>query len=851
MMRKTSRLFLLCLLLLVLLQPAACNDDDDDDNNDNDDATPGDDDTVDDDDDNDDNNDNNDAPVEYDYDVPVKSTSPWPMFRRTSRNDGSSPITPEANDLDVWKFQTDKGMFHAPVIDEDGTVYMGSADTYFYAINPDGTEKWRFATGEIVDSAALIAADSTIFLPAGDGYLYAIDPDGTEKWRMAALGLEGFITWWEGHITMGPDGNLYAGNDDRRLYAISQDGEILWTYQVFDQIWSCPSFGNDGILFFGSNDLMLRSLTPDGERRWTALTLGPVASSPALNDSRDRVFVGSFDGYVHAYDAASGDQVWKFAVRDHIYATPAISPDGTIYVGAADGTLYALNPDGSLKWAFDTLDPIRSSAAIDGDGNVYFGCGDGKLYSLAPDGSKRWSFDTSEGDRNDLNGPPAIGPDGVYIGGEAGALWFVPFGYCAANDDERCDTDPAEDIPSDGALLYYYSEGGSSYATIPREINPTDVLTFRLVVRETGDTTRARIKAETLNVQLTPNFTHRVEVSADGNFFSVIPEETLPMETDYEIAIDGDYLVGGWRLGNKLIGGSVGGQFGETFSFTTSAPTGHALPLMLTADDTTVLRLRRIAAPQPPMLTTFNQIGFDSYNYLLSIVDTCGAQFHQMIMLAVEGTPGLEPVTNIETKSIFPLKGHYKDSYFSLEAQGFTLDVTGVSIALDLFRIGGLLNQDLTSDALNIYAEATCGNVEFFGPVLNLLGLCHPGSGKLIVNGTALFEPHDGPEGARPPKLTVNRISLTDTGGLYGGGYIQADFDPNTLLADEHLPVILVINEAQCTAPDLAYGVSLEKTADGDGHLESVTLHLQPGFDPNGKKAVVIVNLYPVAQRSL
>ena len=809
--------------------------------------SPTDDDTTDDDQTDDDTS---ATPVQYDYDVPVKSTSPWPEFRRTSRNNGRSPILPHATDREPWFFQTAKGLFLAPVIDEDGTVYMGSADTNFYAIARDGTEKWRFPTGEIIDSTALIAADSTIYLPAGDGNLYAINPDGSEKWRLPALGMEGFITWWEAQVAMGPDGVLYAGNDDRHLYAINQDGTVRWTYATFDQVWSCPAFGVDGEPFFGANDFMVRSVTDAGQKRWLDLTLGPVASSPALNDDRTMAVVGSFDGYVHAYNTATGEPLWRFAARDHIYASPAIGADGTIYVGSADGTLYALNPDGTQQWAFDTLDPIRSSPAVDGDGNIYFGGADGRLYAMHPDGTRWWSYDTTESDRNDLNGSPAIDPDGVIIGGEAGTIMFLPFDYCETSGDERCALSPAEDIPPAGKFLYYYTSGGSSVTTIPDGLSPTEVLTFRLVVRENGDTIRARISPEGLDIKVNPNFARRVEVSADGNFLSIIPEQPLAMNTKYTVQIGGQYLVGGWRLGNRLIGGEPGDGFSGSFGFTTGEATGNELPLSVGDDQVSVLLMKRMAVPQPPMLTTFNQIGFDSYNYLLGTVaiDPTAGQF---VLLAVEGTPGLTPTINFDTKSIFPLNGRYVDSYFSIAGTGFVLDVTGVSITLDLFRVAGLLAPDLTADRLNIYAEVSCANVEFFGVALELLGLCNPESGKMIVNGTAMLAPQTGTLGMRPAGLAVEDVTVSPTGGLYGGGTITATFSPNELDVDRQLPVILLVDPATGEALELGYGTSLEKSADGLGHLASVTLSLPAGFDPTGLRAVVLDNLFPLYQTIL
>jgi len=790
------------------------------------------------------------TPASYDYDVPVKKTSPWPAFRRTSRHTGLSPIAPVASGLQPWDFQTGKGMFHEPIIDADGTLYMGSADTYFYAIGADGRQKWRFQTGDLIDSTAIIAADSTIFVPAGDGYLYALTTGGEMKWRMSALGDQGFIKWWEGHIAMGHDGTLYAGNDDRRMYAVAQTGKIDWTYSEYDQVWSVAAVDADGTLYFGGNDFMMRSVAADGKWRWTQLTLGPVASSPAITADGETVVVGSFDGYLHAYRAADGKELWKFAANDHIYATPAIGTDGTIYIGSADGTMYAVNPDGSLKWHFDTLDPIRSSAAIDADGNVYFGCGDGRLYALRDDGKRLWSFDTTTSDRNDLNGSPVIGPHGVYIGGQSGAIHFVPFGYCETSGDKQCDVSPGDGLPADGSFLYYYTVGGASVAQFDHAPAPTEVFTFRLVVRKNGETIRARIDPAALQVTPAPAFPFRVEVSADGNFISVVPNQPLPMNTPYRIGLAGDYLVGGWRFGNQFGGGSAGGSFDGSFSFTTAAPTGHPLPLAVTVDQATVLLLHRMDVPQPPLLATFNQMGFDSYNYLMSTVaiDPSGTQF---ILLVVEGTPGLTPGINYATQTIFPVNGQATDAYFSIAGNGLNIDISGVTIALDLFRVAGVMPPSLTTESLNMYAEVKCANIKFFGFALELLGLCNSTDGKMIATGTAMLAPQAGDEGQKPAGITVTGLTHEPTGGAYGGGWLEADFAANELTAAQQLPVIFVIDNTTGEAVTMDYGSGLERLADGAGHLTGVKLNLPPGFDATDTNAIVLLNLYPIFEEAV
>ena len=787
----------------------------------------------------------------FSYDNPVQNTSPWPMFRRTTRNNGRSPVIPVKRGLEPWSFDTGKGMFHGPVIAGDGTIYMGSADTNFYALNPDGTEKWRVETGELIDSTAVIGDDGTVYVPCGDGYLRALNPDGTPQWALQPLGDQGFLTWWEGHLTMDRNGILFAGNDDRRMYAISRQGQILWHVMTGDQVWSVAAFGNDDAVFFGSNDARLYAVDHEGQSVGTWLTLGPVCASPAVSDDGTLVVFGSFDGYIHAIDPeASLVDRWNVPTRDHIYGSPALAADGTVYAGSADGTLYAINPgDGSLKWAFDTLDPIRSSVVIDGEGTVYFGAGDGVLYAITPDGARKWSFDTSLSDRNDLNGSPALGHLGVVIGGESGRIWFVPYDYCETHaSDARCNTSPGEDIARDGALLYAYSVGGSSKEEVPGSPGANDVFTFRLVVRQAGDTVLARIDPATLEVQVSPEAGFTTEVSANGCFVDLIPTQPLAAATPYTVTISGDYLVNPTRYGNRTEGGEKGGTFGRSFSFTTAAVTAQTIPLAVGDQDVSVFSLRRLAVPQPPMMTTFNQIGFDSYNFLLSplSLDPATGRF---AIVAFEGTPGLTPHPLPGTKSIFVLNGVMTGDYLTMESGGFGLTFNNVDIITDRFIINGHLDQKLSSDSLGVYAEVTCANIEFFGAQLDMVGLCNPDSGKMVLNGTAMTRPVDY-YGQRPD-ITVETVSLQPAAGGPPAGTLDVAFAPgHALKADSHAVAVLLLN-AQGRAAEVSYGLDTTVTTDADGLLSGVTLALDGDLDAAGMTAVVVVDLFPVHRQQV
>jgi outer membrane protein assembly factor BamB len=128
-------------------------------------------------------------------------------------------------------------------------------------------------------------------------------------------------------------------------------------------------------------------------------------------------------------------ELWSLDIGQPITGSPTIGPDGTIYVGAHDGKLHAVSPDGALRWSFATGDRIWSTPAVAEDGTVYTGSDDDHLYAIDGAGALRWRHRAGaceppvgfgpEGVRCDVDGGPTIGPDGtVYTGGDGVyAVW--------------------------------------------------------------------------------------------------------------------------------------------------------------------------------------------------------------------------------------------------------------------------------------------------------------------------------------------------------------------------------------------------------------------------------------------
>ncbi|MDD3071678.1 MAG: PKD domain-containing protein, partial [Methanoculleus horonobensis] len=122
-----------------------------------------------------------------DADAPAGSA--WPMYGHDLRHTGLSPYTGPEFPVQLWSHQASSAFYVQPVLDADGTVYAGSRNRVFYAINSNGTLKWSYTAPNQIYTAAAIDRDGTVYFGNRDAKIYAMNPDGTVKWTFTTGGI--------------------------------------------------------------------------------------------------------------------------------------------------------------------------------------------------------------------------------------------------------------------------------------------------------------------------------------------------------------------------------------------------------------------------------------------------------------------------------------------------------------------------------------------------------------------------------------------------------------------------------------------------------------------------------------
>ncbi len=665
---------------------------------------------------------------------------------------------------------------------------------------------------------------------------------------------------------IGPGGTLYAGNTGGGMYAISPQGDELWNAPTGNSVWSAAAIDDAGRVFFGSVDAFLYGIDSAGSPLWNRLTIGFNASSAAIG-SDGTVYIGSFDHDLYALDPATGAVKWKFETGDHIYPSAALEENASgettaIYTASADGSIYKLDTDGNLIWRYDTGAPIRSSPVLGhapkGESGriLYVGSSDGSLYAIdTADGTRRWSYDTTPRgpvlhDRNDLNSSPALGRSGIWIGGESGYLYHVPYDYCLGpgRTDDRCNDDPGEKFGDEVTRTMPVTAGGTTEpGGYSRRLPTATTITSRLVVRRNGETRDVRMvpspDAKSLVASVKPAFPFDAQLSADGRDLHIVPRGFLRADTRYRIDLAGDYT------------GDGSGSFSDRIEFRTRKRNAAKLPLRTGPNRVGAFNLRRLSLPLPSLLPSVNQIGFDSYDWIAGTLDRTNNGDRGRLLLWVIGSRerGGRRVADPASEFAFPLTGRYVGDSVILDQRSFSLLFTFGRVPLEELGFRGSLDPSRTMrPGASVYGEVDCPAVPNLGPLLIVAGLCNT-ENKLIASGTYLTSGYHGPANRRPDGVGIGDVALNRPTATTDGS-VSVDLrlaEGADLGADQHTADVMLVDPASGRPLPLDYN-GLTTLRKSGGRITGIDLRLPAGTElPAKLRAYVIADVFPIGTRTL
>ena len=376
-------------------------------------------------------------------DGPIDSS--WPMKCHDTHHTGRSPYsTAHITCLEKWRRRGIVpgfgGVDGSPIVGDDGTIYYGDKDRYIYALYPNGTEKWNYKTDMWITSAPALGEDGTLYVGSWDHYLYAFNSsNGIRKWKLNLGDTIGSSP------ALAEDGTIYVGDTGGRLWAVNPNGTKKWNYPTGGgNIWSDPAIGDDGTIYIGTWFDYFYAINPNGTLKWKFKT-GDIIKAPPSIANDGTIYIGSFDDYLYALYPTNGSMKWKCNIWKGTDTNPSIAIDGTIYV-CSSSKLFAIYPNnGTKKWTYDFPSERhigKSSPAISADGTIYVGTNigsssvdGGDIIAVNPDGTEKWRKKICN---EWCDSSPCIAEDGtVYIGSQDYGGYLHAFGPVESNSPPK------------------------------------------------------------------------------------------------------------------------------------------------------------------------------------------------------------------------------------------------------------------------------------------------------------------------------------------------------------------------------------------------------------------------------
>ena len=214
----------------------------------------------------------------------------------------------------------------------------------------------------------------------------------------------------------------------------------------------------------------VRRFTPDGDVVWTAAveeTARGIHGTPAL--ANGTVYVGAYDGALYAFDLETGERFWRRKLGDAIGSSPGYH-DGVVYIAVEyyepSGAMFGVDAvTGEVVWEDRRpTDHPHSTAAVDREaGRLVVGANDGHLYAWTyPDRSFAWAFETGDA----IKGPVATHDGSAFFGSWDRRVYRVDLAdgsrEWAVETDGRVMSGPAVEAATD--TVYVGSHDSRCYA---------------------------------------------------------------------------------------------------------------------------------------------------------------------------------------------------------------------------------------------------------------------------------------------------------------------------------------------------------------------------------------------------
>lgn len=288
-----------------------------------------------------------------------------------------------ADGTTAWDVDLGERAYGAPLVHDDGAVYVGSDAKKLVAVSPQGTVLFRLELDGEVDTSPVFAKDGSVIVAAGKAVV-SVRRGGDVAWRFTA----------KNKVYTSPaiddEGRVVFGSQDDRVYALGADGLLAWAIDLGADVDGGPAIGDDGSIHVGTDKGEIVQLDRAGRLRWRTAVGGFVRGTLAVARNGD-VLAGTYGPVPRVVRLApDGALVGAFAIQGTgakefgIHGAPLEDASGALFFGAQDDSVRAIGPDGSLALRFATKGDVDAPLTLLDDGSLVVPSEEGSVTLLLP-----------------------------------------------------------------------------------------------------------------------------------------------------------------------------------------------------------------------------------------------------------------------------------------------------------------------------------------------------------------------------------------------------------------------------------------------------------------------------------
>ena len=326
------------------------------------------------------------------------SVTPGPVLGRdgtvyAASNAGKLHALDPTSGTDRWVFDGGgtygNDLSTSPSVLADGTILWPGPGNTLFALDPRGQLLWRQQFGGFVLSPA-DRGDGRVYIMDMGGTLSALDV-GPSRHALAWSKDLGSLSY--GSPVISPDGAVIT-TVDAEVVAVIDTGDnavVKWRWRAPATIEVSPGVGPDGTVVVGPNDDYEYGIAGNGVLKWR-WRKGDWSYSSAVVTVDGLAYFGDHLGFLDVIEASSGREIQRLATipksEPHpggvgVWTAPAVDGQGNVYFGTVVGHVYGFGADGHRLFDVDTAATVDSYPALGSDGTLYIGAADGMLYAFA------------------------------------------------------------------------------------------------------------------------------------------------------------------------------------------------------------------------------------------------------------------------------------------------------------------------------------------------------------------------------------------------------------------------------------------------------------------------------------